>query len=326
MGAVTIGLLSLAPVLPSQAANQATDPPTAVADRGQRTAYVSGFVLNQLGQPQDNVNVEVFRVGETETPVASQLTYASVYGDDEPADHGFYNIELRFDPSLGNEFVVSFSSLPDAETQFRPYTHPKTFVARGDYAFLDLNDVRMKLVDKVDSTTDGAVHLVKRGKRTKNPTSEIPAGAKAVLPVTVVAGEPGIKRVAGKVVFTVTQGRNDQAVEFEVKKGKRSKKVGRLVQDLSPVKRQLGVSATTIALPELAGSTASTKKVCEKKRGKRSCTKKKTWSRSETYTLHVSYSGSDEAEKSRDSMELTVLAPRKRSRSVAPNHRPNAWL
>lgn len=329
LGAVTIGLLSFAPVSPAtgQAATQQaqeTDAATGVAYTAQRWAYISGVVRNQLGRPQDDVLVEVFRAGEIDTPLASQLTYASTYGDDQ-VDHGYYDIELGFDPTLGNEFVVRFSSLPDAPTQFRSTTYPRTLVATGKPAYLDLRDVRMKLSHRVDSTTAGAVHRLKRGKPARRLTVRLPARAKAVLPVTVVAGAPGILSVLGKARFTVTKGKRNRPMKFEVTKGKRVKKVRSLTRKLAPVRKTPGVSTTTFALPTLAGSTATTKKVCKQKRGKRTCTRKKTWSSSETYTLHVSYSGSDEAKSSQDSIELTVLAPKSKRQKTTARQRPNTW-
>ena len=301
-------------------------------DGSARVRYVgavhaegTGDVIPVRGAAEEAGTGQRIRVGEVDAPLASQPTYAHVYGDKVAAEHGFYNIELRYDPADGKEFVVRFSSLPDAPTQYRPFTYPTKLVATGATSHLDLDDVRMKLVGKVDSTTDGDVHRVKRGKRAHASTDTIPAGTKAVLPVTVVAGAPGILRVAGKATFTVTKGKRNKVVRFQAKPGKKAKRVKTMTPKLTPAKGTAGESATTFVLPTLAGSTATTKKVCTKrKQGKPRCTKKKVWSSSETYTLHVAYSGSDEARASDESIELTVLATKKRRQKATVHQLPNA--
>ncbi|WP_372728233.1 hypothetical protein, partial [Nocardioides sp.] len=72
-----------------------------------------------------------------------------------------------------------------------------------------------------------------------------------------------------------------------------------------------------------------TVEVCETKtvkgKKKKVCRDEERFTASESYTLHVSYPGSDEARGSTTSVALKVLAPKKKGRTVVP-HRPNAWF
>ncbi|WP_372730161.1 hypothetical protein, partial [Nocardioides sp.] len=296
LGLMTVGLLSLAPVAQSQASTQSADSASVGAPQAKkRIAYISGYVRNQLGKYQDDVSVAVLNANDLgATPLASALTYSG-----EDFGHGFYNIELKYEPAVVTSIVIRFSSLDTVprNLRFKTYTTAPLALKRN-YQFFDLPDIRMKLATKVASAASAAVHAAKKGQPVGKALKEITEGDGSVLAVQVgvAKGQPKILKMLGEVTFSVTQG--SKTVKFQDPSTKRKKLVTELKQALEPT-RQAGDSAAVVVLPHLAGSTPYTVEVCETKtvkgKKKKVCRDEERFTASESYTLHVSYPGSDEA-------------------------------
>ena len=227
LGALAVGLLTLSPLAPSQATSQSTENPTVVADKARKNlAIISGYVLDQKGEEVNDVLVEVFKADDLKTPLAFQLTYSSVDEDgEEDYGNGWYNIELKYVPGTLSDIKIKYSSLKTVPKKlaFKTMWYPKPLKVKGQFQYVDINDVTMTLAQKVSSTTSAQLfELDKKGKPGKKPTSKINEGDRVEALATVVAGKPGLKTITGEVTVTATLVLDDEVLKDKPKKTRKN--------------------------------------------------------------------------------------------------------
>lgn len=258
----------------------------APAQSATRWAYVYGYVQNQLGQYQDNVQVEL--LNEDGTVRATQLTYE---GEDQ--DHGFYNLSFKFDNTKTYEFTLRFSSPAGTADPFKTQTLDETIVVDKKNDFVFVEDVMMQLDRKVDTTTTLAgVKSTVHDKQTQD--------------ATVTVATPELKKLEGKVQVVIS--RKNGKVEALDKK-----------YTLEAVKKKVGTSAVELTVPKLASPGAPK---CVKKKRNGDC-KEYEDAKSYVWDVAVTFLGSSLAKKSEATMTIESWA---KGHQPVSRSLPNALL